>query len=1064
MSDFAKRIAALPPEKRALLEARLKRPGPAAPAGGAAANGGVHDVSFAQERIWTLAQRDLESEHFVLTCRFRLPAGVGPQALQQALALVIDRHEALRTDVALQSDKPVQIVRETPAEPLAMLAMVDPVRDAAQAVAAAVLGVRSLTPPLFRALAVAGASGGLELILVTHAVVCDGPSLAIVRREILAACRALAEGGTPELPPVRMQPADHARKQRLRLSGARIDGLVSQWRSLEGAPALLALHTDRPRRPDALPDVRRYGWEIAGDRMQRAWAAVHGPGGSEQRAAAFWAAVLAAVLGRFARQDSLVLGVQARRRTGPESAGFVGVATNTLPLSVDLADADAGCRALAARIDADLKSFLAREDLPYEKLIAELRIRRSRRYNPLFQAVLAVRSELEPEPDGDPAAAWFAGGSVLFDLALAVDDTAAAPRLALLYDRHLFEEGAIRALAGAIDAVLAAVAERPEEPVSSLPLLDAEDGVAFDPPLPSAPAFAATIHGIFERRAAVSPERIALRSRREISYADLNTRANQLARALLDRGVERGQTVGVCMDRSIDLVLAFLAILKAGAAYLPLDPQYPPARLAFMVADSGARLILTRDDALAGVAHECENVLDVTGLDLAGYDGSNLDLEIGSHETAYMIYTSGSTGEPKGVVVPHLGVCHVADEQVRHLGLTGDERILQFSSPNFDASIFEFVMAPRCGGELHLAEVEELIPGPPLLGLLAARRITVLTIPPSTLAVLAPIELQDLRILVVAGETCAAELVARWGPGRRFFNAYGPTEGSIWATVEECTTAERPPAIGRPLAHMRVRVVDPQLRPVPAGAPGELLLGGPGVALGYLNRPELTAERFLHAPALSAADVRWYRTGDLVRADCAGRLWHLGRADRQLKVRGFRIEPAEVEAHLLQIPGVSSAAVEVESDALVAYYTVDGAPLDAQELQDALARQLPQHMVPHKFVPLDTMPVGANGKLDRGALVSLSHQRSAGIRPPRNGTERALVEIWKTVLQLDDVGIDADFFSLGGHSLLAASVMSRAAEALGRELPLRVLFRSRTIASLAEVFDAAGPAAEAPAR
>jgi amino acid adenylation domain-containing protein len=1053
VSDFAKRIAALPPEKRALLEARLRRPGAAS---GVAVS---QDVSFAQERIWTLAHNDLESGHFVLIARFRLPEGVGLATAQEAVSLVIGRHEALRTDVLLQSGKPVQLVRDTPPGPLAAA------DDAQQAVAAAVLGVRSLTPPLFRALAVIEPEsvpdrepdGGLELVLVTHAIVCDGASLAIIRREVLAACNALAQGSPPELPAVRMQPVDYARKQRLRLSGARVDGLVSPWRSLERAPTLLALHTDRPRRPNGLPDVHRYGWEIESERMQRAWAAIHGSG---HRAASFWAAALAIVLSRFARQDSIVLGVQARRRSGSDSTGFVGVATNTLPLTVDLG-AEPGCRSLAAKADEDLKSILAQEDLAYEKLIAELRIRRSSRHNPLFQAVLAVRSELEPEPacEGHPDGAWFAGGSVLFDIALAVDDTSTPPRLELLFDGHLFDEGTIQALAGAIDTVVKAIGERPEEPVSSLPL--AEDSVSFDdPPLPASPAFAATIHGIFERRAALSPERIALRNRRELSYVELNARANQMARALLAHGVQRGQTVGVCMSRSLDLIVSFLAILKAGAAYLPLDPQYPPARLAFMVADSGTRLILARDDALAGVPHESATVLDVTALDCSGYAESNAGLDIGSHEAAYVIYTSGSTGEPKGVVVPHAGVCHAADEQVRHFGLTSDDRILQFSSPNFDASLFEFVMAPRCGGELHLAEVEELIPGPPLLGLLAARGITVLTIPPSTLAVLAPIELQSLRALIVAGEICGAELVSRWGPGRRFFNAYGPTEASIWATVAECVTAERPPAIGKPLAHMWVRVVDQQMRPVPAGAPGELLLGGPGVALGYLNRPELTAERFIYAPGLGPAGVRWYRTGDVVRADCAGRLWYLGRADRQLKVRGFRIEPAEVEDRLLQIPGVSSAAVEVESEALVAYYTAEGKPIDAQELQDVLARQLPQHMVPQRFVPLDVMPVGANGKLDRGALVNLSRQHLAGIRPARNDTERTLVEIWKTVLKLDDVGIEADFFSLGGHSLLAASVMSRAAEALGRELPLRVLFRSRTIASLAEVFDAAGAAAE----
>jgi hypothetical protein len=675
VSDFAKRIAALPPEKRALLEARLWRQG----AGGPAANTGLQDASFAQERIWSLAQ-SAESDCFVLTSRIPLD-GVAPETLRKALAFVIDRHEALRTEVASQAGKTVQIVKDPPPEPLA----------AGQAVADAVLGVRSLTPPLFRALtaevadaaeAAGGKDGALELILVAHAAVCDGPSLSILRREILAACEAFGKGAAPDLPPAGLQPGDYARKQRQRLSGARMDGLLSPWRPLERAPALLALHTDRPRRPNGLPDVRRHAWELGdiGD---------IGDIGSDLRASSFWAAVVSIVLSRFARQDAIVLGVQTRK-----PLDYVGVATNTLPLLVDVG-ADPGGRALAQTVDGDLKALLAQEEIPYEKLVSDLRIRRSGRQNPIIQAVLAVRSELEPDglSGGD---AWFSGGSVLFDVALAVDDTSAAPRLELLYDGHLFEEGTIRALAGAIDAVVAAIAGSPGEPVSSLPLLDPQTAVFDDGPMPAAPEFAATIHGLFERRAALSPERAALQSRQqEVSYADLNARANRLARALMARGIGRGQTVGVCVNKSVDLVLSFLAILKAGAVYLPLDPQYPPARLAFMVADSGASLVLTREDSRASMPPGLEAVLDVAELDLADFDGSDPGLDIASHEAAYMIYTSGSTGEPKGVVIPHIGVCHVADEQVRRFALTEGERILLFSSPNFDASIFELVMATR---------------------------------------------------------------------------------------------------------------------------------------------------------------------------------------------------------------------------------------------------------------------------------------------------------------------------------------------------------------------------------
>ncbi len=1006
MSDFAKRIAALPPEKRALLEARLWRQG----AGGPAPNTGVHDASFAQERLWSLAQA--ASSHFVLTSHIPLD-GIAPETLDKALAFVIDRHEALRTEVVTQTgNKTVQIVKDPPAEPLLVG------QDLNDVVAA----VRALTPPLFRALATVDGPDGVTL--VAHAAICDGPSLSILRREILAACEALGKGEAPDLPPVRMQPGEAARKQRQRLSGARMDALLSPWRPLEKAPAL-ALHTDRPRREGGLPDVRRFGWTAA----------------SDLRGSSSWAAVFSIVLARFARQDAVVLGVQTRK-----AFDFVGVATNTLPLLVDVGE-DPAAGMLAEAVERDLQALLALE-VPYEKLLSELKLRRGGRHNPLVQAVLAVRSELEPEDArGD---AWFSGGSVLYDVALTVDDR----HLELLYDGHLFDEETIRSLAGAIDAVAKAIAESPEEPVSSLPLLDPDAAVFDDGPLPETPEMASTIHGLFERRAALSPDLVAFKSRQqEISYAELNERANRLARALIERGIGKGKTVGVYMNKSADLVLAFVAILKTGAAYVPLDPGYPPARVAFMAGDAGVSLILTREDSRATVPPGFE-ALDVSELDLSGFDGSDLDLDIDSREPAYVIYTSGSTGQPKGVVVPHIGVCHVADEQVRRFDLAEGERILLFSSLNFDASIFELVMAPRCGGELHLAEVEDLIPGVPLLGLLAARRITVLTLPPSTIAVLPVTELKDLRVFVAAGEPCGAELVSRWSPGRRFFNAYGPTEGSIWATVEECVPSERPPSIGRPLAHMRVRVVDPKLRPVPAGAPGELLLGGPGVALGYLNRPGLTAERFLHVEDLGD-DGPWYRTGDRVRRDVEGRLWYLDRNDRQLKVRGYRIEPAEIEACLLQIQGVGAAAVEAEAEALVAYYTVDDPDLQDEQVQQALEYQFPEHMVPQKLVRLDAMPVNASGKLDRAALATLSRQREAGIRPPRNQTERVLAEIWKSLLQIEDVSIDADFFSLGGHSLLAAVVMSRASEALGRELPLRTLFRQRTIATLAEAFDEA---------
>lgn len=1048
MTDIARRIAALSPQKRALLEARLGN----AQADTADRAGPSRDapLSPAQERIYKLTRAAPGSGFFAQVARIPLPPSVDVTALRAALASVVQRHEALRSELVMEQGKPSLVARDAPADLLSVAGPGEG-RGAERLIAQAVDGVRSLAPPLFRAVAITGADPGgrLELVLVAHALVCDGPSMSIVGRELLAACEAHGREAALALPPVRTRPADHAREQRRRLQGLRIERLVERWRPLEAAPSCLALHTDRPRAPRRLPDVRRLRWPISPERFRRLRAApeVLGP----VVPPALWAAVASIVLGRLARQSQVVLGVQVSNRTRPELQGFVGVAAGTVPVSVDLG-ADAGLRAIVAHADAELRAAADGEEVPHEALLQELRLPRSDRHHPLFQVVLAVRSELESDPR---VPAWFSAGSVHFDLAIAVDDAPDSPAVELLYDAHLFEEEAVRAIARSLDAVLDAGLQRPDDPVSGLPLIGpAEPEAVRYAPVPP-PAFADTIHGLFEQRAALDPERIALEGDAAISYAELNARANRLGRALLERGVRLGDTVGLCIERSADLVTSCLAILKIGAVYLPLDPLYPPERLAFMVQDSGARLLLQRGAALEESPPGCE-VVDLATLDVSAHSASNLEARTGSREAAYLMYTSGSTGRPKGVRVQHLGVCHVADAQVERFGLAPDDRILQFASPSFDASIFEMVMAPRCGGVLHLARAEDLMPGPPLVQLLKSRRITVLTMPPSALGAVAPIELPDLRIVISAGETCPAELVSRWAPGRRFFNAYGPTEGSIWATVMECAPDERPPSIGAPLSHVRARVVDERLAPVPIGAPGELLIGGPGVALGYLNCPELSAERFLEPADPADGDARWYRTGDLVRQDSAGRLWHLGRADRQVKVRGFRIEPGEIEACLLEVPGVRSAAVEVEQSNLAAYY-VAAAPLDGQVLQRALARRLPRHMVPTTFVALQAMPVGPNGKLDRAALQRQARPRPAGLRQPRTPTEKALVEIWKSVLRIEQVGIEDNFFDLGGHSLLAASVISRAAAALGRELPLRVMFRSPTIAQLAQAFDTPEP-------
>jgi amino acid adenylation domain-containing protein len=1044
VGDIGRRIAALSPEKRALLEAQLEKRHIAKPAIDTEGR-----LSFSQERIYKLAKADPESNFFVRASLFRLPP-IDLTVVRAAWASVVERHETFRSELVSGEGRVSLAVRNAISE----LAVVDDPSGGRLElrIDEAMAAVRTLEPPHFQAIVAVSKGAYVDFILVTHALLCDGPSMAIVRRELLHACQAHAEGRPVELPPIRLQPRDIALHEQRRLRGPHLEQLVERWRHLELA-LNLSLHTDRPRPAKGLPEVAICKKPSLDGRVLQVADAARRQG---VNAAAFWTAALSAVLARFARQSRVVIGVQTSNRNRAEMQAFVGVASGVVPVSLDLAN-DPPFRELCAQAQSGLLISGA-EELPHEKLAQELRVPPGRQH-PLFQVLLALRSDLEDRaPDSDAqlhdGADWFCSGSVHYDLAIAVNDLANSPHAELLYDSRLFDEETVCAIAQSLDALIDDAMERPDEPASSLPIFHP----AWEPRREGVPQpeFASTIHGLFERRASLNPDNIALLGEEQLSYGELNSRANRLARALQQRGIGQGDTVAVCMRRSADLITAFLAILKTGAIYLPVDPLYPAERLQLMLQDSGARLLLVQPKTADQMDVKCD-VVDVTALDTAHLSDNDLGLNLDSHAPAYLMYTSGSTGGPKGVVAPHVGVCHAADAQIQHFGLTDREQILQFASPSFDASIFEMVMAPRCGGVLHLASPEDMMPGPPLVDLLKKRRITVLTMPPSALAAVPPVELPDLRVVISAGETCPAEMVARWASGRRFFNAYGPTEASIWSTVAECFATERPPSIGVPLAHVFVRIVDDRLRFMPVGAPGELLIGGPSVAHGYRNRPELTAERFFEESADGdaaddAATVRWYRTGDLVCRDGHGLLWHMGRIDRQVKVRGFRIEPGEIEACLMEVSGVESAAVEVEQNNLAAYYTGVSAPAP-QLVQYEVARRLPPHMVPGSFVMLESMPIGANGKLDRARLRLLAKPRARGTEAPRTPTEVALMEIWKTVLRIEKLSVEDSFFDLGGHSLLAASMMSRAAAALGRELPLNVIFRSRTIAQLAHAFD-----------
>ncbi|MEV6816479.1 amino acid adenylation domain-containing protein, partial [Micromonospora sp. NPDC051296] len=643
-------------------------------------------------------------------------------------------------------------------------------------------------------------------------------------------------------------------------------------------------------------------------------------------------------------------------------------------------------------------------------------------------------------------------------------------RFRLDYRPDVFDEAAAASIGGRFLRILTAIADDPHQPTGRLePFEPAERArLLAAPPEPATPA--ATLPALFERQVAAAPAAEALAYEAEtLTYADVNTRANRLAHQLIALGVGPEDAVAVALPRSVDAVVTLLAVLKAGGAYLPVDPQYPAERIRFMLADAKPRLLVTTaggagadipvlllDDPATRDAIAARPATDITDADRSA--------PLDPQHPAYVIYTSGSTGRPKGILVPHAGVPSLAAGQIERFAVHAGSRVLQFASPSFDAAVSELFMALLAGGTAVLASPDRLMPGAPLAKLLAEQRITHVTLPPAALAVLAEDALPAGLVLVVAGEACPPELAARFSGDRRMINAYGPSETTVCATMSEPLDGRAAP-IGRAIRGAATYVLDPYLRPVPPGRSGELYVAGAGLARGYLNRAGLTAGRFVACPFGDAGE-RMYRTGDVVRGGPDGQLEFLGRADDQVKLRGFRIELGEVESALLALPGVGQAAATVRGDAadrrLIGYAVPrPGAMLDPDELRRRLGTVLPAHTLPSAVVVLDSLPLSPNGKVDRAALADPQPRRAGTGRPPADAREEVLCTLFADVLGLPAIGVDDDFFDCGGHSLLVTRLVSRVRSALGVELPLRAVFEKPTVAALAGALD--GDAVTRPA-
>jgi amino acid adenylation domain-containing protein len=1076
MSSLNERIAALSPEKRALLERQLQAK---------RADSGPEKIprrnpdqtplplSFAQQRLWFLEQLEPGLPFYSLPLATRLSGPLRVSRLEQSLNEIVRRHEALRTTFATVDGNPAQVI----AQNYQVSLPVDDLRDvpeAAREAEAARLAMAEANTlfdlengPLFRARLLRLTDTDHVLLLTMHHIVSDGWSMGVLYRELSALYLAFCADEPSPLAELPIQYADFALWQREWLRGEVLDGLLSYWKKkLAGMPALLELPTDRPRPPAQVFQGASYATPLPRPAVEGLKLV-----GQQANATLFIAllSVFKVLLFRYSNQDDVVVGSPIANRTRVEVEGLIGFFVNTLVLRTDLSGDPTFIQLLGRVREVTLEAF-AHQDLPFEKLVEELQPARNLSHNPLFQMMFVLQNmETGLQTGPHPDAPQFSVGTSKFDLTLCATETSDGLVAVFEYNTNLFNHSTIVSLAQNFRTLVESAIARPEQPISRLLLLSREERRRliedYNRTYDGRPR-ASLVQEICETHARSRPDAPAISSPLEqLTYRELNARSNQLARALREMGVGPEVLVGLCVERSPEMMVGLLGILKAGGAYVPLEPTYPKDRLAYMLEDSGAQLLLTQERLVASLPPYGGKVLrlDADWQRVAKYPEDDLDTLATTDNLAYVIYTSGSTGRPKGVMVAHRGLCNVAEAQVSAFNVAPESRVLQFASLSFDASIFEVLLAMRAGATLCLAPQEAMLPGEPLVQTLRDEDINVLVIPPSVLAALPAAALPDLQTILSAGEACPAELVSRWAFGRRFFNGYGLTETSIWATVTECDDTTASPPIGAPIANTQAYLLDDSLEPVPNGLPGEIYLGGVGLARGYLGRPDLTAERYIPDPFSGEAGARLHKTGDLGRRLPNGDIHFIGRGDQQVKLRGYRIEPGEVQQSLLSHPAVRDAVVIAQAGAsgekrLAAYcVTMPGREVSASELRGFLRQRLPDFMVPSTFLMLDSLPLNENGKLDKRALAALaldSPESESQWAAPRTETEQTLARIWCEILEIERVGIYDNFFDLGGHSLLATRIMSRVNVAFGKDLPIRLLFEYPKVAEMAELIDA----------
>ncbi|ASC71031.1 peptide synthetase [Halomicronema hongdechloris C2206] len=1039
-------------------------------------------LSFAQQRLWFLAQLEPESPFYHLSSALRLHGSLDIDALQASLQILLQRHEALRLGFVSQEGHPAVDLHPTVEVPLAVIDLQDLTAQGQEQ------GVQQLTgsithqpfsldqPPLLRVVLLQCSQQEQVLVFAMHHIVSDGWSMGILVREVAQLYGAIVTGHAPSLSPLPVQYLDYAAWQRQWLHGEVLEQQRQYWQQqLAGAPEVLELPTDHPR-----PAVQTFrgatqAFGITPELTQGLKQL------SRQQNCTLFMTLLAAfqvVLSRYSGQADIVVGSPIANRTRREVEGLIGFFVNTLVLRTSLAGQPSFVEVLQRVREVTLGAY-AHQDMPFEQVVELLQPERALSHSPLFQVMFILQNAPQESlalPGVAVEVLESAPESAKFDLTLSLQEGEAGLQGQLEYNTDLFAAATMARLITHLQQVLTAVVRQPEQRVSDLPLLTSAERqrllVEWNQTEAEYPE--ACLHELFEAQVERTPEAVALVfEQQHLTYDELNRRANQLAHYLQGQGVGPETLVGVCLERSVAMVIALLGVLKAGGAYVPLDPTYPHERLAFMVQDAQVPLVLTHMalvDVLPNGTHTLCLCLEANWAAIATSDATNPSRPTASSHLSYVIYTSGSTGQPKGAMNTHQGVCNRLQWMQETYQLTQADRVLQKTPFSFDVSVWEFFWPLMTGASLAVAQPGGHQDSHYLAKFIAQEQVSVLHFVPSMLQVfLEELQLESycksLRHVICSGEALPLKLHQHYFKRleANLHNLYGPTEAAIDVTAWACDPhqVENSVPIGRPIANTQVYVLDKAGQPTPIGVPGELHIGGVQLARGYYQRPELTAECFIPNPFSVEPGTRLYKTGDLVRYRADGILEYLGRIDHQVKIRGFRIEIGEIESVLSQHPTVSQTVIIARTsdhgDQQLVGYAVPRpeAALSTTELRRFLRGKLPEYMVPATIMELEALPLTPNGKVDRRSLPMPETGRpelKVAYVIPRTETEQAIAAIWRKVLNVEKIGIHDNFFDLGGHSLLMVQVHSQLSELFSSEISLIEMFKLPTISSLADYF------------